>query len=277
MYRTLSSINTGVITSAQQHLPVLPKMYSKMLSMIEQDRSLKEIAALIETDPPCTVNVLKLVNSSFYGMSINSVHQALVYLGINSVKDLVLVAELFNNSGDLSHENLRIQLNRHMIISSTLLHGLHQHLLARRIPEEFSVTGLLADIGRLVMINYFPDTYVSIMQSYRNPQEERLCDLERKAVGYCHTELGGLLLDWWNLPASSVEAALYHHTYPITPHVLPVEIMSIIHIADSYAWQIAECIEHISVPDEVVDTLSITSKQLDEYVSSILNRADLIG
>ena len=121
MYRTLSSIDAQMLFSANEHLPVLPQMYRKMVSMVEKDCSLKEIAALIETDPSSTVNVLKLVNSSFYGISISTVHQALVYMGINSVKDLLLVSELFNNNTELPNQELRLQLNRHMIISSTLI------------------------------------------------------------------------------------------------------------------------------------------------------------
>ena len=274
MYHSLSSINDDVLFSDNRHLPVLPQMYSRMLSMIEEDRSLKEIAALIETDPSCTVNVLKLVNSSFYGMSISSVHQALVYMGINSVKDLILVSELFHNNKELPNEDLRIQLNRHMIISSTLLHGLHQHLLAKRIPDEFSVSGLLADIGRLITINYFPEKYTSVISEFRNNDKKSLSELEQDIIGYTHTQLGGLLLDWWNLPASSVEAALYHHDYSTAPHVLPANVMTLIQIADCYAWRIAECIEHITVPEMLISSLSISSEQLDEYVSSILNRAD---
>ncbi|MBN1576554.1 MAG: HDOD domain-containing protein [Chitinispirillaceae bacterium] len=274
MYRSLADLQSSGIISAEKQLPVLPELYIRMVRMIEEERSLKEIAALIETDPSCTVNVLKLVNSAFYGLTVGSVHQALVYLGVDCIKDIVLVSELFKAAAGLPPEDARVQLNRHMVVSSTLLHGLHQRLLAERIPEEYSATGLLADIGRLILLDQRPEIYRSIIERYVKEPARSLTELEMNAVGYSHAQLGALLLDWWNLPAYLVEACLYHHVISFAGRTLPREIIALIHIADCYAWRIAEGVGTMAIDKEAVGRFPITEKELDDHVASIINRAD---
>jgi HD-like signal output (HDOD) protein len=274
MYRSLATLKSSGIIAAEKHMPVLPKLYTGMVRMIEEERSLKELAALIETDPSCTVNVLKLVNASFYGMTISSVHQALVYFGIDCIKDIVLVSELFKVSNSSSDQDLCLQLNRHMVITSNLLHGLHQHLLAGRIAEEFSVAGLLADIGRLLLLDGRPDLYRSVHDRYIGEPGCSLTALETETVGYAHSQLGALVLDWWNLPACMIEACLYHHAFPFEARILPQPVIALIHIADCYAWKIVEGAGHLSVAEEVTAMFSITGKELDGLVASIVNRTD---
>ncbi|MBN1307776.1 MAG: HDOD domain-containing protein [Chitinispirillaceae bacterium] len=277
MYRSLSDVQSSGIISAEKHLPVLPELYVRLVRMIEEERSLKEMAAMIETDPSCTVNVLKLVNSAFYGLSVGSVHQALVYLGVDCIKDIVLVSELFKGAGGLPANDARVLLNRHMIVSSTLLHGLHQRLLAERIREEYSATGLLADIGRLILLDLQPDLYRSMLERYVKEPVRSLTELEMNALGYSHEQLGALVLDWWSLPAYLIEACLYHHAVPSAGSTLPREVIALIHIADGYAWRIAEGVATVAIAPEAAGLFPISEKDLDDHVASIMSRADCIN
>lgn len=274
MYDSLSSIKQAAGVNAGRHLPAPPDLYVRMLKMIEEDRSLKEIATLIESDPASTANVLRLANSSFFGMTISSVHQALVYLGISSVKEIALVSELFNQPGDSASNDLRMQVSKHMVCTSVLFNGLHQNILATRVPDEFSVAGLLADIGRLMLIEHDPETYRKIIDAYRQDQSCPLDKLELDNMKYTHAQLGGLILNWWNLPASLVEASLYHHTYPFVSAILPPKVMSLLYIADAYAWQTVERIGSVQLAPELLSDLSITQMQLDELVASVLTKID---
>jgi len=276
MHRNLMEIQKTIGTGIAYHLPVLPSLYTKMLVMIEEGKSLKEIAAIIETDPATTANILKLANSSFFGLTISTVHQALVYLGVTSVKDIVLVSELFAETADTENHDLRHQINNHMVYTSKLLHGLHQHLLASRIPEEFSVAGLLADIGRLFLLEYNPDKYRSALTRYIDGQEIPLAELERMQLGFSHTQLGALILDWWNLPVSLVEASLYHHDHPFKTEILTEQLIKLIYIADRYAWSSIEAIGPVTIEEDILSGFSITRDQLDEIVHSITSRSDFV-
>jgi len=269
MNRTLSEIHSSIGTDIIGHLPPLPSLYARMLAMIEEEKSLKELACLIETDPAATANVLKLANSSFFGITIGSVHQALVYLGITNVKDIVLLSELFGKTTDSAHQDLRIQVNQHMVYTSKLVHGLHQHLLASKLPDEFTVAGLLADIGRLFMIEYTPDSYRLVLDHFISNQDMALTDLEIDRIGYSHTQLGALVLDWWNLPASMVESCMYHHVHPFKTEILPEKLMGLIHIADYYAWKTIEKVPDTSLPEGLLSMFSVSSGQLDSIVASI--------
>lgn len=274
MNRTLFDIRESIGIDVVGHLPPLPTLYSQVLAMIGDDRSLKELASLIETDSAATANILKLANSSFYGITISSVHQALVYLGITSVKDIVLVSELFDKSIDNKNQDLRLQVNRHMVYTSMLLHGLHQHILASRLPDEFSVAGLLADTGRLFMIEYAPDFYREVLEQFIAGGDAALVDLEIAKIGYAHTQLGALVLDWWNLPASLIESSLYHHSFPFKTEIVPEKIMGLLQIADCYAWNTIENAKEVSLPENILSMFSISREQLDGIVTVITDKID---
>jgi HD-like signal output (HDOD) protein/CheY-like chemotaxis protein len=274
LYQSLEEMKKKCDIVLQNHIPSLPDIYTRMMQMIGNDCSLKELATLIETDPASCVNILKLANSSFYGMKITTIHQALVYLGINTVKDLVLVEKLFSVESAIDNRDLKIQLNRHMIISSTLLHGLYQWLFSKRIPQEYSIVGLLADIGRYILLENKPDDYQQILDTFEKDQTSDLNSIENVILDVSHSEIGARILDWWNLPASTVEACLYHHATITNSSILPAEIQALIHIADTYAWHIAECFEQVPLLPEIVKSLSIDINTLDENIASIINKDD---
>ncbi len=274
LYKSLEKIRKAGIIVPENHLPPLPKLYIQMVQMIEEERSLKEIAALIETDPSCSADILKLVNSSFYGVTVGSVHNALVYLGVDCIKDIVLVSELFRQGNNIHNSDLRMQLNRHMIVSSSLFHGLYQHLEGKRIPEDFSSAGLLADIGRFLILDGNSVNYRTVMDRYIKDPAGDLLQTEEEIVGYSHSQIGALLLDWWSLPAYLVEACMYHHVVPFETRTLPRHVIALIHTADFYAWQKVEGKCSAGICREAVDLFGITENELNDIVVSILNRED---
>ncbi len=268
MYDNLHSLNILQNTTYGIQIPLLPQVYKEVLKAIEQDYSFKEITAIIEQDPVCAAKVLALAGSSFYGLNVNSVHQALVFLGVRAVKDLLIVSEVFsdtdsNNEIGKSRRNLLKQAN----ICSSLLNGFHQHLYNKRIIEEYSTAGLLLDIGRISMLNTYKGNYSAIIE--KTTCSNTISDSEITAFGISHNQVGASVADWWNLPATVVEACLFHHD-PLNSKVTPVNIMALIHAADFFSWKYFGVNKNVSISSDVLDILDTTMDQLDKWATTIL-------
>ena len=166
-------------------LPTIPSVLKKLLAVIENPKvSLTEVGNFIQSDPVLTSRVLKMVNSPIYGFPgrISAVQQALILLGLNVVRGLLLGVSVFE------------------VMQKSMV-GLWEHSLgcaiAARIiakkknisePEEISIAGLLHDIGKVVMILRYKEEYEEVMES--RPEEASPREAGRKAIEEDHQRSG---------------------------------------------------------------------------------------
>jgi HD-like signal output (HDOD) protein len=234
LQETLSSQGLLNLIARIDGLPELPSLYNKILSFIQGNREMSEIAQVIQHDPSSVAKILKIANSSFYGMSIGTIKQAVIYLGLSNIKNIILSSEVFEMCAGFDEKYVDT-LWAHSSLCNRILHHLHGAVFGSKIKEEFGSIGLLHDIGALLMIKYFPVELGKIRAArLANPQEP-LVEIERRVLGVSHDQLGGYLLDWWNLPSHFSEACLFHHT-PDDPRIHNMEIIALLHIADAYSW-----------------------------------------
>lgn len=207
-------------------LPTIPGVLRKLLTVIENPRiSLNEIGSFISNDPVLTSRVLKVVNSPIYGFPgrISSVSQALILLGLNVVKGMLLGVSVFE------------------VMQKTMV-GLWEHsmgcaITARIIakkkelkePEEVSVAALLHDIGKVVLGLKFPDEYKKIIAEAET-KDVFIFDAEKNYFGINHADAGAWIAQKWNFPRSLVEVIEYHHK----PHLSKNVTMqtAIVHLSD---------------------------------------------
>ncbi len=188
-------------------LPGLPVTYAKLSGLTSNsDASLDEVASLVERDPANSANVLKIINSAYFGLTrrLSSVREAVRYLGIQPLKNIVLAAEVFAGIASGPAANLQ---------ASALARAFAMRELLGRTPlaEAAFAAGILADVGQLLIATRLPVDMAAIRKEMAvRPQE----DAERGRLGSSHAELGGALLSLWNLPAALVEAVTLHHTPP---------------------------------------------------------------
>lgn len=196
-----------------RRLPTLPDVALKITNMVNDPAtSMRQIESVIEVDPVLSSTVLKVVNSSFYGMAqeISSLRLALVILGIKEIRNLVLslsVLKMFN--GVDSHIFDLHEFWKHSAatgqISKTLARRLNLHFAG----EEF-VSGLIHDIGKMVLINQLKEDYLSLYRTARIKQID-LWKEELDELGFHHGHVGGWLADKWNLPGKLRSAIIFHH------------------------------------------------------------------
>jgi len=190
-----------------KNLPTLPGIISKLTKMADDpDTTTEQMGKVIAMDHILAAKLLKLVNSAFYGFPqrISSLSSAIILLGFNVVKSLIISASIFEVMEDQD-----VELWEHSLGCAVVC-----NVLAKRMgieePEEVSTAGLIHDIGKVAIKMELPDEYELIT---RLVQERGLAmrQAEMEVLGLDHAEAGGWLTKSWNLPKKLVEPISCHH------------------------------------------------------------------
>ena len=200
----------------QQHtLPPLPEIVTSIQQIIvSENANVNNISDLITRDPSLTAQVLKTVNSAYYGFKneITDIKFAVAYLGIYEIYNMVLSYAVVGT--------LKVQETR--MLDSFWTHSIFSALCAKFLakkfepliaPEKIWIGALLHDIGKLVYYKFFPGHYQFIIEhAAKNGQLYR--DTEKNLpIPPSHT-LGTLLCKRWNLP-TMISDACEAHTFDI--------------------------------------------------------------
>lgn len=207
-------------------LPTIPGVLRKLLAVIENPKvSLNEVGGFISNDPVLTSRVLKLVNSPIYGFPgrISSVSQALILLGLNVVKGMLLGVSVFE-----AMQKTMLGLWEHSLGCAITARIIAQKKGLKE-PEEVSVAALLHDIGKVVLGLKFPDEYKKIMAEAEN-KGIFILEAERDHFAISHAEAGAWIAQKWNFPRNLVEVIEYHHK-PHLSNSVSVQT-AIVHMSD---------------------------------------------
>ncbi|MBD3346830.1 MAG: HDOD domain-containing protein [Chitinivibrionales bacterium] len=217
-------------------LPSLPAVVTRLIEIVNSpDTSADDAAGLIEKDPALTSKMLRLANSAFYGIprTISSVSSAVVILGFNTIKSLVLSASVMKIFGnDMQSENFdRKQFWRHSIVCALAARTIVRSFMNIRMmdPESAFCAGILHDIGKLVFDQYLHDDYHAACR-YAAENNVSLLDAESQVLGITHAELGRMLADKWALPIE-LEASIVSHHAPDTAGKI-IDLVTVVHVAD---------------------------------------------
>lgn len=226
---------TGDLIKENLKLATLPDIYHRIEETVnDPTSSFNAMARIIEQDAALTVQILKVANSSLYAFpyKIQSVSRAISIIGTQQLRDLVLAATVirFFNQVPLGSVNME-SFWRHSIACATICRAIATF---RREPnvERFYVSGLLHDVGRLVIFMHLEEK-VSLLLRRRDEVGDLLFRVEHNILGFDHAGLGGSLLDAWQLPPVFEEAVRCHHA-PNEAVNYPIEA-AVVHVADSIA------------------------------------------
>lgn len=200
-------------------LPSLPAIALEVIDLVQDDSvSIKEIAETIQNDPAMSGKILKTVNSSFYGQSksISTISQALVVLGLNSVKTLALGFTLVPNLKDAGASGFdHFRFWRHSLYAATAARCLAK--TARlQVTEEAFLGGLLQDLGMLAMSQTLVKEYPPVLAA-AGEDHAKLLNVEREMLDTDHAAVGAAVADAWKLPKQLVAPIQYHETPSSAP------------------------------------------------------------
>lgn len=193
-----------------------PTIYAKIEELFKDpSTSAYEVGRVISGDQGLTVRLLKLVNSPFYGFpsKIDSVSRAITIIGFKQLRELVFATSIFSMFKDFGNNVL-------FEMENFWQHGLGCGLTSRVLaiyrreenPESYFAAGLLHDIGRLVLLESYPDQYREVFTIVKD-ENAMVLEAEKDVFGFTHAAVGKELISAWNLP-DSLKAAVGHHHDP---------------------------------------------------------------
>jgi putative nucleotidyltransferase with HDIG domain len=206
--RLLSSDRLAALVGSVGTLPSCPKAFQEISACLRQPNgSAADAARIISRDAAMTANLMKLVNSAFFGSRrpILSVERALAYLGLDTVTALALGHSLFQNGGSSPPGGVNLEsLWQHSLQTAMAARAiaLVEKLPTARVEEAF-LAGMLHDIGRVVYAT----------RSASRPGEPASSNEDTvEQVNRHHAEAGAYLLGLWGFPSHIVAAVALHHT-----------------------------------------------------------------
>jgi len=246
-------------TVAAGTLPSRPGVYTELNRILSDPRWEPEhVAKAIESDIAISAKVLQLANSAFfYGRHhISTVREAVMHLGADSVRSLVLAVEAF---GKLSPKRDGFSID-HFHAHAMLVGRIAEAILPRgRTQQEAVTAGLLHDIGKLLLVADRSPRWLELNVEARQ-RWMPLHEVELERGGVTHAELGAHLLSLWGLPDGIVEAVAHHHD-PGSALGLALDAVAAVHVADALAQEIEpeadEGLPPATLDERLLDSLGL--------------------
>lgn len=198
-----------IVLGSIKELPPLPLVLHELLAVMRDAHcSTDQITRVLSTDQALASKILRLVNSSFYGMSgnVTTISQAVIILGHSALRSLATGLSVAEGLGHSLPQERRLAFWQHALATAA-----GAEILARRAgvedPEEAFVAGLLHDIGHLILMMALPAEHSTANE------DGALGDLEqeRRLIGLDHCRSGRYLLHHWKLPKPLLECVRLHH------------------------------------------------------------------
>ncbi len=237
------------IVSSMDSLPACPQAYTALLqALADPNAGLREVADLVERDLALTAKCMQLVNSAFFGLArrVNSIHQAVTYLGAGMLRTLVLTVEVFREAEGRRFPGFSLEgLQTHCLLTARLASGLIED---KQASDDAFMAAMLHDIGKIVLATRLPDRFRALLSEQR-ARKQPLHVVEQEIHGVTHAEIGAYLLGLWGLPYPIVEAVAHHHA----PTRVPQEgfgVLGAVYVANLLC---AEGTEHLSAPEALDD------------------------
>ena len=207
---TDTSGNVDRLVARAGQLYSLPAVAMKVLELTDNPQvDTRALKACIENDPALTGKILRVVNSSLFGLSreVCDLNQALALLGIKPLKLLVLGFSLPDSLFTGMAGELLARYWRHTLTRAVAAREISQTALHMPGDDAF-IVGLLQDLGMLLLIQEVGPPYVKLVERAQADGYD-LGPLEVKALGFDHTQLSARLLAHWGLPVVLVESVAH--------------------------------------------------------------------
>lgn len=195
-------------------LPSIPQILVRLLEACEEeDVSFAELSEIIGSDAGLSARMLAVGNSPLYrhqASRLTSLEQLLVRLGINTIKSIAITTAVRQFFAQFKGQRAAgyPRFWQHSL-SAGIISRLLAELTSYRSADEAYLTGLLHDIGQLVLGSCLPAEYSAVR--LQADSDSSLMALETEHFGNPHPEIGAWLIDGWNLHSFMADAVLYHH------------------------------------------------------------------
>lgn len=264
----------AVILKAME-IPVLPATAQRALSLMsDPDVSIEKIKWIISTDAGLATKILKVANLAFYGgcRNIENLSQAILRLGLNSVRNIVIAASMRN-----VYKNFG--LTEKLLWEQTIGSAMASNIISRRTrisdPEDAFIAGLLHDVGKVVLNNEYPKQFAQVMERVYN-EAVPYGAAEKEVFEFSQREIGARVVRKWGFP-ERIELLLRHFDNydTISNERWMYEIVTVVTTADricqkfGIGWRRAynEEVDFGNLPDALglcLDDFNVVSQEVEK-------------
>jgi HD-like signal output (HDOD) protein len=269
-----------------QEIPPLPDLVIRLLEMCRDTTvAPRDIVEVIRHDPAITMKVLRLCNSTYYGLprKVTSLQEAMVFIGTDALVNFVLAGYL---SGYYASENKGYGLEKGQLWRNAVGTAICAQRVAERVDPTLSgsafTCGLLHCIGKIILNTYVADSFSKI-QDFVERTGTPFDLAEKKIIGYTHSEVGAALAEHWGLPNEIIESIRYYACPLKAPTAQ--KLVCIVHVgsilcvtfgigvgSDGLAYVFhTGALEYLNIPSEDLFNLSV------EICDQFKRAEDLLG
>lgn len=225
------------VMEAMRNLPPMPMAVQKLLAVMNDENSCADdVTRVLSSDQTLAGKVLKLVNSSYYGMSgeVATITRAVVVLGFSGVRNVAMGFGMVSAMRKLGATGMAA-FWEHALAAGAGAQAMAEQFGKRYDPEEAFIAGLMHDIGHVVLASAAPEAWCEAQRLAQTGQDILAC--EQEALGMTHAAVGQRLMQFWQLPNALQEAARWHHDtktiagreQPLTTLVALGDLLACIH------------------------------------------------
>lgn len=202
-----------MIHTAVNQLPSLPQVLLRILEAIQSDTAdYQHMAEIIRQDAAIATRLISVANSSYFGRPrhCETIERALLFLGTDAVKTIVITAaikQFFTHFNQRQNRFLKGFWRRSLICAN--FSQVLATLTSYPSPDEAYLTGLIIDVGQLILLTGDEQPYLSLLESTNSDQQ--LLEAELRQYHKTHCQLSGELVDSWKLSGFMADAVRYHH------------------------------------------------------------------
>lgn len=257
------------------HIGTLPEITLKIIELVEDPESTaSDLHKLISNDPALCSRVLKVVNSSFYGLpgQVGSIDRAIVMLGLNAVKNIAIAASLNKlfRGGSLTADFSARDLWEHSI-STAATAKLLADAMGHRMGDEAFLAGLIHDIGIMVELQTGRHTLVEALERVAPDADGipsgDLVTAENELFGADHQAFGAGLCQRWKFPRTLAVVTGFHHRPTEAPEEQRL-VTCLVAAADRLAAEATQGfrldLKTLEIPSGVLEVIKLTDKKLSE-------------
>ncbi|MBN1969991.1 MAG: HDOD domain-containing protein [Candidatus Delongbacteria bacterium] len=234
-------------------LPSLPTLYHDLTQALREDKDMSVIAKIIKKEPSLAADILKTVNSPAYNIETSSLQTALSFLGMNSLKDVIVSYSSFNESivPPKSIPYLKI-LQDHSRLSNDYTHKIYEFLFKKKIDKDSASIPLIGNIGLVLLLKSDHNKFVEYLEQLKDYSEYNYELLDEEIFNMTHSKLGGYLFNWWELPIFTTDVVLNHHKeFIINPDTR--DLIEAFNAADILAWKKLGYLKNAHVDERYTD------------------------
>lgn len=266
------------------HIATLPEITVKVVELVEDPKSTaQDLHKVISSDPALCSRILKVVNSSFYGLpgQIGSINRAIVMLGLNAVKNIAIAASLAKlfRGGDLTPSFSARELWTHSNITAAAAKMVANSLHLGLADEAF-LAGLIHDIGLMVEMQADRNKLIEVLRRVgadnKGIPANDFVASEMSVFEANHQDFGAGLCEKWKFPKSFAMVTGFHHR----PLEVPAEnrtLTALIYVADRLAADTGlgfrQDLMNTSIETDIMDFLKLTPDKLSEVRTQLATQA----